>query len=117
MPITRWDPWERGTDLAVKILEAELVDDDGVPIAPARVTSLTALVAVAGDAQPPAPLGGRTPVALVHDVVARRWRGVLAYDGDLDALDAVRVVVTATIEGRTARPLEAEARFALADGA
>lgn len=117
MPITRWDPWERGTPLVVKILEAELVDDDGRAIAPARVSSMTALVAVAGDAQPPVALGGRLPVALVHDPVERRWRGVLAYAPDLDAIPAVRIVVSATVDAQPARPLEAEARFVLADGA
>ncbi len=117
MPITRWDPWERGTDLAVRVAAAELVDDDGVPIAVARVSSITALVAVAGDAQPPAPLGSRTPVALAYDATRNRWRGVLAYGTDLDSIAAVRIVVTATVDGRPARPLEAEARFVNADGA
>lgn len=46
----------------------------------------------------------------------QRWRGVLAYNTDLDAVAAVRIVVTATVDGRAARPLEAEARFVSADG-
>lgn len=117
MPIVRWDPWERGTDLAVKILEAELVDDDGVLIPPGRVTSLVAQIAVAGDAQPPAPFGARAAVPLVHNAGLRRWRGVVPYDADLDAVAAVRIVVIATVDGRPARPLEAEARFVAADGA
>ena len=72
MPITRWDPWERGTGLAVRINHAELVDDDGAVIAQGRVSFITALVCVAGDAQPPAPLGRRTPVALAWDAVKQR---------------------------------------------
>jgi hypothetical protein len=117
MPITRWDPWPRGTDLPVRIHQAELVDDDGAVILQGRVASMTAQVCVAGDAQPPAAFGARAAVPLVWDATKQRWRGVLAYAADLDAVAAVRIVVTATVDGRPARPLECEARFVAADGA
>ena len=59
----------------------------------------------AGDAQPPVALGGRLPVALVHDPVERRWRGVLAYAPDLDAIPAVRIVVSATVDATASAPV------------
>ena len=111
MRITRWDPWERGTDLAVVV--SDLVDDDGVAITSA---TLTVLVAAAGDTQPPVAFGSRVAVPLTYDEGKGRWRGIVPYGADLDVVDAVRLVVAGTVAGRAVRPLECEARFVLADG-
>lgn len=115
-PIDRVILWDRGNDLGVSLRQALIVDDLGVPLLVGDISAMTLRVYTAGTVEPPVVMVGRPDVVMSYAAAAFAWRGWLNYGADLDALPEVRVIMTATVNSRTQRLLDATGRFARPDG-
>ena len=108
--------WSRGGNLHPFILRAELTDHREEPLLASDVTAMTCLVAQLTTSEPPVALGVRSAVAMDYDSVRDEWGCTLPWGTDLDALPAVRVVITVTTGSLSHRVMDATAVFSAAVG-
>ncbi len=107
--------WSRSNTLAVSIAAGRLLEL-GVVLTEADVDSISARAYVDDASTTLTPITGASAVDVAWDAARQKWVGLLPYVAAFDALDTVRVVVTAVVGGSSERLLDASAPFTTADG-